>query len=681
MAMAVIAIVLICIGAVSATEEIQDGNLTVDNSQDEKIVIDEDSQADMSFKTESDIIGATSDDENLDKSDDEDILSSPVITDGNGKSGTINDYKVNDEVTIMFSGGSQLSNYYLNVDGSQYGEAVNTGFMGSTGQFTYKFTQAKTYSICIKDAYGDTSNILSFVVSGGTASTTETAVTLTVPSSGTVNTAVNIPYSVTEKGSTTGVSSGTLTFYDGTTQIGNPITLTSSSGTFTYTFTRAKTYNIKAVYTAATGYEDSESSVSQIVVSDSGNSGESESNIKLTISEGISGGYYAFTDDYALIPVAANEKYPTTVNFEVTANSTLSSPKIKFGTDKNNLNQEKSVSGSYSLIFSSGTNSNADVNSATGKTYYVQIVDGNSKSNIVAVNVKQSGSTISSLDLDPYYGTEGNSISTKLVNVEYSGYSYTFVGNATFYSSNSYNKNTRLGTVSTDGGTLLIPNVENAGGCCVWTTLYYVFSGIRNDGAGTFKTGQIYFIGAYANTISLTSNGATGTIDVTSDTIPLDVSSTYYLNDGTKSYYEIYIDDSTTSVGTFTVASTSSVNTYNLDVSGLESGEHEVYVKYLGYWDGTNEDYYADGESNHLTINIAGTAPATDEISVSVTNTTYGNTIATVTSGQAGSYILKINNIVYGDVITFTRDGSQEISITGYAASSNEYTATIVDTN
>lgn len=167
MAIAAISMVLICIGSVSASDEIQEGNITaIDNSQD--IVIDEVSQSDDSLKEET--VGATSDDE---------ILGDSMTLSLAEGSTTPN---VGD--TVKFKISTEPGNYLYSYDtdkvyireGTQdnykslgevtYRQAIN-------GEASYTFEQSGTYNIflCVfTNGPNYYSNSIEFVVGEGSGS-------------------------------------------------------------------------------------------------------------------------------------------------------------------------------------------------------------------------------------------------------------------------------------------------------------------------------------------------------------------------------------------------------------------------------------------------------------------------------------------------------------------------------
>jgi hypothetical protein len=273
---------MLCLGSVSA-EELKDiSNSTLetvnDNSQNQNIVIDEISNTDDALGEST--VGVHDENEILRVRDNEDVLGDEVpqvrdkstgqteVTVPVGTSVTIEAFMTYDDGGYMWGLQKATDSSFTNKEnvnyyqtGHAYWHDFYTATLDAEGDIYFRIHN-------YNDRYGIDSQPLIYHVGGSSSSTKETSVSISVPSNGTTNESVSIPYQITEKGTSTGVSNGTLTFYNDDAQIGSPITLSSSSGTFTYTFTSAGTYNIKAVYTASSGYENSESDTSSIVVSD-----------------------------------------------------------------------------------------------------------------------------------------------------------------------------------------------------------------------------------------------------------------------------------------------------------------------------------------------------------------------------------------------------------------------------
>ncbi len=124
----------------------------------------------------------------------------------------------------------------------------------------------------------------------------------------------------------------------------------------------------------------------------------------------------------------------------------------------------------------------------------------------------------------------------------------------------------------------------------------------------TGNTKYVYLLVLDTNPIALTGNGQTGNIVPDSNNkVKLHVTPTYYMNDGTSSFIDVYVDN--TKVGSFTATSTTAVSDFELDFTGFASGDYDVYVNYTGYNfedESGNVYYHAANESNHLTVHIEG---------------------------------------------------------------------------
>ena len=414
MAILAIALIILCLGSVSAVDDNQFNSTleTVnDNSQNENIVIDEISDADDAGERDAGVVSVVDEkrNENLLKASYDDVLGAEniVIQDSSGAtSGTIS---VNYPGTVSFSfvsyaggtsipwyaSGSNAVNVYY-VDGSDelvYSTTTLSDFMSKGATFTP--SKAGTFEIYIECESGfgsDYSQNLVYEFTSGSASTKQTEVTITVPSTGTAGTSFNIQYSVTEKGSTTGVNAGTLTFYDQNGQIGSPITLSSLSGTFTHKYSSAGTYNIYAKYSAASGYEDSESGSSKITVSNNGDSPSLSDEITLSFAQGSASDgtkyLYPFNDESAWVSVDGGNNNPTYVNFVVDyGTNSESSPKIQWKKSTGSTWNDITFSGNSPRIgFSNGKYT--DVTYAGGSTYDVRVTNGDKTYKAVSKKVK-----------------------------------------------------------------------------------------------------------------------------------------------------------------------------------------------------------------------------------------------------------------------------------------------------
>ncbi|SEK53784.1 Ig-like domain-containing protein [Rhodococcus maanshanensis] len=99
-----------------------------------------------------------------------------------------------------------------------------------------------------------------------------TVTTLTAPGTATKGTPVDLSAAVkTESGEA--VTSGTVTFMDGNTAIGEAVDVVNGQATLSYKFTQTGDRQIKAVYSGATGFKESTSGASTVKVSGGGNPG------------------------------------------------------------------------------------------------------------------------------------------------------------------------------------------------------------------------------------------------------------------------------------------------------------------------------------------------------------------------------------------------------------------------
>ncbi|WP_051637037.1 beta strand repeat-containing protein [Rhodococcus sp. UNC363MFTsu5.1] len=99
-----------------------------------------------------------------------------------------------------------------------------------------------------------------------------TVTTLTAPGTATKGMPVDLSAAVkTESGEA--VTSGTVTFMDGNTAIGEAVDVVNGQATLSYKFTQTGDRQIKAVYSGATGFKESTSSASTVKVSGGGNPG------------------------------------------------------------------------------------------------------------------------------------------------------------------------------------------------------------------------------------------------------------------------------------------------------------------------------------------------------------------------------------------------------------------------
>ena len=119
---------------------------------------------------------------------------------------------------------------------------------------------------------GSTATAASIVVTDPAPVELNTVTTLTVPATATKGAAVNLSASVkTEAGDP--VTSGTVTFMDGTTAIGTAVNVVNGQATLSYPFAQTGDRHITAVYSGASGMKESVSAASTITVSAGTNPG------------------------------------------------------------------------------------------------------------------------------------------------------------------------------------------------------------------------------------------------------------------------------------------------------------------------------------------------------------------------------------------------------------------------
>lgn len=394
-----------------------------------------------------------------------------------------------------------------------------------------------------------------------------------------------------------------------------------------------------------------------------------ESGITLTITDVYdkydgqsSQSHSPYSDNFAFIATSAsNSKYSKIVTFKIEGAS--SSAKIKVG------NTEQSISGNTaSLEFTT--------NEVGENTVYV--VDGNKKSNEVTVKVVSGANKISYVYTDPEWGIEGQSITitpTAMSSGSSSADGYTsrpISGYVTFYSSSSFTDANRIATVSTDGGSFTVPLVD-IDAECDYVRLYYTFAGeYNNKGFITGSSNYLSFLVLDSNPIALTGNGQSGNVESDSENkVTLHVTPKYYMNDGTDSFIEIYVNDN--KVGKFAATSTTAVSDYVLDLSDY-NGDVDVYVKYVGYnFEDTNGDvyYHAGNESNHLTVHVES-ASTVKTLKININPTEYPNEVmATVTASELGAYTINIGTTAVNFEITESDAGVKTVSLGKFDVNDN----------
>ena len=700
MAILAIALIILCLGSVSAVDDNQFNSTleTVnDNSQNENIVIDEISDADDAGEGDASVVSVVSEkrNENLLKASDDDVLGAEniVIQDSSGvTSGTIS---VNYPGTVSFSfvsyaGGTSIPWYASSsnpvnvyyVDGSDeilYSTTTLSDFMSKGATFTP--SKAGTFEIYIEceSSFGsDYSQNLVYEFTSGSTSTKQTEVFITVPSSGTAGTSFNIPYSVTEKGSTTGVNSGTLTFYDQNGQLGSPITLSSSSGTFTHKYSSAGTYNIYAKYSAASGYEDSESGSSQITVSSSGDAPSLSDEITLSFAQGSATDgtkyLYPFNDESAWVSVDGGNNNPTYVNFVVDyGTNSESSPIIQWKKSTDSTWTDISFSGNSPRIgFSNGRYT--DVTYAGGSAYDVRVTNGDKTSNTLTVNCISGHSYINDFDYDPKSGNEGETISFKFKPIITSGYTFS-QGYVSFFTSESRDASSKIGTLYATSasefdnqfltGEITLPQVDSTGEI----TVYYAFVGYIS------ATGGYNDLDQFTLTVTDVAQVETVTPEIAIDTnatsikqsekvkVNVTVSSEgTAINEGQVAFY---YDGDESPIDTIDLAEKDYIE---IDSSALTKGNtYTVYAKYLGV-----ENKYETNTSEKKQFKVKSVLPIaitvngeSDEVDV---ETSYSTSVTIV--ADTGSVNPELTVLLDGETTT-TKINSGRTQTTYYASASN----------
>ena len=679
MAILAIALVMICLGAVSASS-VDEVNATLeavnDNSQ-ETIVIDKINEipADeanfdsyVSVENEKRVLN-----KNVLKASDEDVLGDdvPQIRDKNsgntevtvsaGTSITIEAYMTYDDGGYMWglqkSSDSSFStkeniNYYQT--GHAYWHDFYTTTLNDEGTFYFRIHN-------YNDRYGINSEPLIYHVGGSSSNTKETAVSITIPSTGTTGTPFTVSYSVTEKDSTTGVDSGTLTFYDENGQIGSPVTLSSSSGTFSHTYSTANTYNIYAKYTASSGYEDSQSSSSQIIISDSGSEPSGSEEIILSFEQGTTSegtGYlYSFNNENAWVSVVAGNNYPTYVNFAVDYGTNYeSSPVIQWKKSTDSAWNDISYTGNRPRIgFSNGKYT--DVTYADGYTYDVRVSNGGKTSNTLTVKCIQGYTDIYDFDCDLDEGDEGQTIQVKFKPTFKQNSEYPFVqGYVSFFSSESRDASSRLGTIHASSsseldngyivGQITLPLVDSTGEY----DIYYVFVGQAKDTYnGLNGYNDLYNFKITINDVAQVAVTPEIAIEVNasnvlqSEKVKVNVTVS---NEGTsinEGQVAFYYYGETTPIATVDLASKDYIE---IDTSALTVGTtYTVLAKYLGV---ENKYNPKDSETGTFTVVVK------PEISLTPSEA------LTIRQGQSETLTPSISPEVTSGSITYF-DGDEEI--------------------
>ena len=314
----------------------------------------------------------------------------------------------------------------------------------------------------------------------------------------------------------------------------------------------------------------------------------------------------ACEDDYAYFGTYANtnSRYDIIVTFAVESTSEFSSGTIQYGTSTLTSN---TFSGSNPTIAFNRNNAGENT---------VSVVVNGVESNTVTIDVKdKSLSRANSISITPTSGDEGQSITLTPTVMSPSSYSTGYQsialsGIVTIYSSNSYSDADKLGTVSTDGGSFVVPLIDSNSEYEDFT-YYATFSG--EYGSSCFYTPtsnsfsfRIYNVAVSKDTtVSLSPNDSIIINQGTSQNIVTTVTADNQdVTEGNITYY----DGDNPISGYTEVSITTAFNT-----ADLGEGTHYIKVKYNGA-----EGYNPSALSDAVTVTV--TVPNTDTISVSVTN-------------------------------------------------------------
>ncbi|TJZ76533.1 Ig-like domain repeat protein [Rhodococcus oryzae] len=151
------------------------------------------------------------------------------------------------------------------------------GLVDGGAKLSHTFTTTGAHSISAvysgaENFNGSTGQAQTVTVTDPAPVEVATVTTLTVPGTATKGTPVDLSAAVkTESGDA--VTSGTVTFMDGDTAIGEAVDVVNGQATLSYKFTQTGDRQIKAVYSGATGFKESTSSASTVKVSGGGNPG------------------------------------------------------------------------------------------------------------------------------------------------------------------------------------------------------------------------------------------------------------------------------------------------------------------------------------------------------------------------------------------------------------------------
>ncbi|MFE3345839.1 beta strand repeat-containing protein, partial [Rhodococcus sp. NPDC059179] len=151
------------------------------------------------------------------------------------------------------------------------------GLVDGGAKLSHTFTTTGAHSISAvysgaANFNGSTAQAQTVTVTNPAPVEVATVTTLTAPGTATQGSPVNLSAAVkTESGEA--VTSGTVTFMDGNTAIGEAVDVVNGQATLSHKFTATGDRQIKAVYSGATGFKESTSSASTVKVSGGGNQG------------------------------------------------------------------------------------------------------------------------------------------------------------------------------------------------------------------------------------------------------------------------------------------------------------------------------------------------------------------------------------------------------------------------
>ncbi|MCZ4557500.1 Ig-like domain-containing protein [Rhodococcus maanshanensis] len=151
------------------------------------------------------------------------------------------------------------------------------GLVDGGAKLSHTFTTTGAHSISAvysgaENFNGSTGQAQTVTVTDPAPVEVATVTTLTAPGTATKGSPVDLTAAVkTESGDA--VTSGTVTFMDGNTAIGEAVDVVNGQATLSYKFTQTGDRQIKAVYSGATGFKESTSSASTVKVSGGGSPG------------------------------------------------------------------------------------------------------------------------------------------------------------------------------------------------------------------------------------------------------------------------------------------------------------------------------------------------------------------------------------------------------------------------